>query len=103
MLIPLFCIHTKLKTLLMKRKLLLPLIILFTAAGSKAQVTQINSNKSLNFTYPLSDTKSIYVSDIDQTLWVTDGTLAGTVQLSPVIKFEDDLGSIGFLDGKLIF
>ena len=63
----------------MKQKLLLPLFILLTSFGLQAQVTQINSNKSLQFDSPLSNTKAIYVSDIDQTLWVTDGSLAGTI------------------------
>lgn len=87
----------------MKRKLLLPLFMLLTSLGLEAQVTQINSNKSLLFESPISNTKAIFVSDIDSTLWVTDGILTGTIQLSTVIKFIGSLGSIAFLDGKLIF
>jgi ELWxxDGT repeat protein len=76
------------------------LIFTFTL---QAQVTQINNNHSLHFNVPLSNTKQIFVSGTDQTLWVTDGTLAGTIQLSAVIKFVNDLGSITFLNGKYIF
>ncbi len=77
--------------------------ILLVSLSLNAQVTQINDNKSLSFDYPLSNTKQIFVSGIDQTLWVTDGSLAGTIQLSSTIKFVDDIGSIVFLNGKYIF
>ncbi|MEO6732364.1 MAG: hypothetical protein ABIN01_14195 [Ferruginibacter sp.] len=87
----------------MKGNFLLSLFIMFTSLGALAQVTQINSNSSLQFEHPLTNTKAIYVSDVDQTLWVTDGTLGGTVQLSATITFNHSLGSIGFLDGKFIF
>jgi ELWxxDGT repeat protein len=74
------------------------------AFGLRAQgVTQINNNKSLHFNVPISNTKQIFVSGLDSTVWATDGTLAGTIQLSPTIKFIDDLGSITFANGKLIF
>ncbi|MEP7142598.1 MAG: T9SS type A sorting domain-containing protein [Ferruginibacter sp.] len=87
----------------MKRKLLLPLFSLFAGLGLNAQVTQINSNRSLSFEYPLTNNKSVYVSSTDNTIWATDGTLAGTIQLSATIKFVGGLGSTAFLNGKLIF
>ena len=87
----------------MKSNLLLPLFMVFSVPGLQAQVTQINSNKSLGFTYPLSNTKAVYVSLNDETLWVTDGTLGNTIQLSADIKFVSSIGSTAFLDGKLIF
>lgn len=87
----------------MKRNFLLILYAVTTCLGLQAQVTQINSNKSLQSQYPLSNSKAIYVSNIDQTIWGTDGTLAGTIQLSPDIKFVEAMGSLSFLDGKLIF
>ena len=86
----------------MKRSLL-PLILLVATIQMNAQVTQINSNKSLSFEYPLGNNKSLFVSDLDETLWVTDGTLAGTIQLSAGIKHEGDIGSTGFLNGSYIF
>src|SRR6187431_1893937 len=99
----LFFIFHSAKKILMKQKILLFLFTLLSSLGLQAQVTQINSNKSLQFEYPLSTSKAIFVSNIDQTIWVTDGTLAGTLQLSADIKFEGTLGSITFFDGKLIF
>src|SRR5688572_6753297 len=68
-----------------------------------AQVTQINSNQSLSNPYPLSNTKAVYISDLDQTLWVTDGTLAGTIQLSSTIKHVETVGSTAILNGQYLF
>ena len=82
------------------KKLFTVAALLILAFNTQAQVTQINSNKSLQPTYPLSSTKTIVVSDIDSSIWVTDGTLAGTIQISTTIKFEET-GSL--LSGKLIF
>ena len=65
-----------------------------------AQVTQINNNKSLVVTYPLSSTKTIIVSEIDSSIWVSDATLPGTVQISPSIKYE---GYGGVLGSSFIF
>ena len=65
-----------------------------------AQVTQINSNKSLHVKFPLSNTKTILVSANDSTLWVTDATLPGTVILSSLIKYEE---WSAYLSGKLVF
>ncbi len=74
--------------------------LLLASFTTPAQVTQINSNKSLQPVYPLNSTKTIAVSDIDTSIWVTDGTLAGTIQISGTIKLDD---AIGLLAGKLIF
>ncbi len=87
----------------MKKTLLFAGLVMIGICGLKAQVTQINSNRSLQADYPLSNSKHTYVSATDQTLWVTDGSLGGTIQLSTTIKFIDDVGSIAFFDGKLIF
>lgn len=66
---------------------------------SLGQLTQINSNKSLQLTSGVNN-KAIYVSDIDQTLWVTDGTLSGTIQLSNLVTYDS---SGGVLNSKYIF
>jgi len=87
----------------MKRKLLIHLFIVMISLGLNAQVTRINSNKSLRFAAPLSSSKAIYFSDIDNTPWVSDGTLGGTFQLSTTIQWEISIGSTGFLNGTLIF
>jgi len=86
------------------KKFLLPLLAVFTVIDLQGQVTQINSNRSLGWTFPLNQTKSIYVSSTDQTIWVTDGTLAGTIPLSDTIKAEQSNGSsTGLYNGKYIF
>lgn len=74
--------------------------MLLASFAAPAQVTQINSNKSLEPVYPLTSTKTILVSGTDSSIWVTDGTLAGTIQISSAIRLEDAMGKIS---GKLIF
>ena len=87
----------------MKKRILLTICTVIAALAAQAQVTQINSNKSLQFTYPLNSSKSIFVSNIDNHLWATDGTLAGTIELSTTISYAGNLGSTVFLNGKFIF
>ena len=84
----------------MKTNLVFCICLLLLAISSRAQVTQINSNKSLHVKYPLTSTKTIVVSDIDSSIWVSDATLLGTVQISPTIKYEE-AGAV--ISGKLIF
>ena len=85
----------------MKRNLLLIACIALLYCSADAQgVTQINANKSLQVVVPLSNNKTLLYSELDSSIWVTDATLAGTVQISPDIKFNDDYG---LLNGKVIF
>lgn len=85
----------------MKKQLLFLIYMAFATLRLNAQgVTQINANKSLQVDVPLSSNKTFLHSDIDSSIWATDGTLAGTVQISPTIKFDDDFG---LLNGKIIF
>ncbi len=83
----------------MKKLLLLSFIFLFLDAAN-GQVTQINANKSLYSPGILNNTRAIFVSSIDSSVWVSDGTLAGTIQLSDTIKFG--FGS-EVLNNNLIF
>lgn len=83
----------------MKQSLLI-FIFLFGILAVYAQVTLINSNRSLSFESPLDNAKSIFASTTDQSIWVSDGTLAGTIQLSTVIAYA---GNIGLLNGKFLF
>ena len=83
----------------MKTILVFCISILLCAISLEAQVTQINANHSLHTRIPLNSTKTIAVSDIDSSIWVTDGSLTGTVQVS-FIKFE---GIATLLSGKVIF
>lgn len=84
----------------MKKNLLLAFCFVMAAITLQAQVTQINSNKSLQVNFPLNNTKAIVVSDLDNSLWVTDGSLAGTIQISNTITYDGD-GQV--LSGKFIF
>lgn len=80
--------------------LLITIIVTAAFISTQAQVTQINSNQSLEVTFPLTSTKTILVSKLDSLLWVTDATLVGTVRISNTIKFEE---SAGLVSGKLLF
>ncbi|MEO8414556.1 MAG: ELWxxDGT repeat protein [Ginsengibacter sp.] len=85
----------------MKRNLLLIACIALLGFSADAQgVTQINANKSLQVVLPMSNNKTLLYSQLDSSIWATDGTLAGTVQISPNIKFTDEWG---LLNGKVIF
>ncbi len=76
----------------MKTSLLFSLCILCTIISGvnlNAQgVTQLNNNKSLQVTVPLAPGRIVLISGIDSSIWVTDATTAGTIQLSPNIKYE---------------
>ena len=71
--------------------------------STKAQgVTQLNNNNSLQVHIPLSNGKTILSSNIDSSIWATDGTSGNTIQISPDIK-HDEAGTGGLLSGKVIF
>jgi ELWxxDGT repeat protein len=84
----------------MKKCLVITMCLLVLLITARAQVTQINSNKSLHVTAPLNTVQTILVSDLDSSLWITDGTAESTEQLSSSIKFED-YGAL--IAGKFIF
>lgn len=84
----------------MKKNLLTVAVILSTALTATAQVTQINSNRSLFVTAPLNNVQTVVVSESDSSIWITEGTFESTEQLSTTVKFEQ-VG--GLLNGRLIF
>ncbi len=84
----------------MKKSLLLSALIAVGTLSAKAQVTEINNNNSLEVLVPLSNGKTILYSDIDSSIWATDGTPGGTIQISSTIKYGDNFG---ILNGKFIF
>jgi len=87
----------------MKKNLLLTIYVITCAFSSHAQgVTQLNNNNSLQVHIPLSNGKTILSSNIDSSIWSTDGTSGNTIQISPDIK-HDEIGSGGLLSGKIIF
>ena len=83
----------------MKRFLLFSIFISFFCTYIHGQVTQLNNNQSLSPTALLNPNLAIAISAIDQTLWVTNGTPAGTFQLSTIIKASGGI----VLNGKYIF
>ena len=81
-------------------KIYLLISLVFFSLSANSQVTQINSNKSLIPTVPLPNGKMILVSETDNTIWASDGTLAGTIQISTTITYKD-IGQL--IDGKFLF
>ncbi len=73
-------------------------ILLGSTAG--AQVTQINANESLKVLTPIGGGKTLFTSDKNGTLWVSEGTAATTLQLNPNISTG---GQGAVLNGKYIF
>lgn len=84
----------------MKKCLPIVMCLVIVVITARAQVTQINSNKSLHVTIPLNNVQTILVSELDSSLWITEGTSESTEQLSASIKFE---GYGGLIAGKFIF
>ena len=83
----------------MKKILLFALWSSFTHS-IHAQVTRINNNNSLSPVTLLNNNLAIAISGIDQTLWATDATAAGTIQLSSTIHA---IGPGVVLNEKYIF
>ncbi|MDE3183749.1 MAG: T9SS type A sorting domain-containing protein [Bacteroidota bacterium] len=83
----------------MKKSLLL-LVFFLLAFFSKEQVTQINANKSLTSIIALKNTIALFESTLDSSIWISDGTAVGTIQISDTIKY---IGYGFLLNGKFIF
>ena len=76
------------------------LLCFFISAFAQAQVTQVLSNKGLEFVVPLGNNKVLLVEPNFKVLWVSDGTAAGSFPLSNTLRFEQ---AGGLLNGKYIF
>jgi ELWxxDGT repeat protein len=78
------------------------LITLFSVIAN-AQTTMLNNNKSLEF-LGLLNNKVVLTSLIDKSIWVSDGTPAGTVQITNTVTYEDGgsnvLNNILYFSGK---
>lgn len=83
----------------MKKSLLFSVCI-FMFLISKEQVTQINANKNLLPIIALNSTNALFESSLDSSIWVSNGTVAGTIQITDTIKY---IGFGQLLNGKLIF
>jgi ELWxxDGT repeat protein len=94
-----FYFFTK-KSNCMKKLILFICAVMLTDIVLQAQVTQINANKSLETVYPINNNKAIAFSKLDSSIWVTDGSLLGTIQISNSIKFIE-AGMV--LNGQLVF
>ncbi|MEP6951529.1 MAG: ELWxxDGT repeat protein [Ginsengibacter sp.] len=85
----------------MTRTLLLIVSVIISTLSLQAQgVTQINNNRSLHVVFPLTTTRAIVLSAIDSSIWTTDASLAGTVQIPTNVKYVS-FGQL--LSGKFIF
>ncbi|MCW3107816.1 MAG: type sorting protein [Segetibacter sp.] len=83
----------------MKKSILITILALIAVAG-KPQVTLLKANKSLESGFVQLNGKALLISDIDSSLWTTDGTPGGTIQLSATIKA---VGGGAKLNEKFIF
>lgn len=84
----------------MQRLILLLLIHLGLTHFAQAQVTQINSNTSLELVAPLGSNKALLVEAGMKRLWVTDAFAGGTFRLFDTLTYH---GAGGLLNGKFIF
>lgn len=86
----------------MKKNLhfLLTATIVFPAFFSSAQVTKLANNNNIQAGMTLG-TKAVLVDDKDS-LWVTDGTAAGTTKYAPNVKLDTSL-SVVFYKNKIYF
>lgn len=87
----------------MQKNLHLIMFVLFIAFLNKtdAQVTQVNNNNSLSG-YPIFPNSIFLSSDVDSTLWISDGTKAGTKQYAFNVKMDNNSGG-GVFNGKIYF
>lgn len=93
------------------KKNLLVFITFILIGGSQvnAQATRLSNNTDLQIGFPISSTKAIFTQAVDPSaqdtrynLWVTDGTVAGTVQLAIPATLES-ADALGFWNNKLYF
>lgn len=87
----------------MKKAVFISAFAVAFALPSWGQVTQINANNSLELVAPINSVKTIFVSNRNSTLWVSEGTQASTIQLSPTITFDVSSYTFGVIGQKLIF
>lgn len=89
----------------MKRIVLksLATLLLFSAQNLFSQVTLLSNNTNLDIGIPLNG-KALLLADHgdNDSLWVTDGTPAGTVKLTSSVSFIDASGAV-FYNNKLFF
>ena len=86
----------------MKKIYVVFLLIIAFYHRANAQATIINDNHSLSG-YPIFNGSIFLISDLDSTLWTSDGTSGtGTKQYAFNVKIDQDLG-IGILNNKIYF
>jgi hypothetical protein len=77
----------------MKKGLLIAAMA-FCMYAMQAQVTQLNSNQSLSPAIQLSNSKALLLSDVDNSIWVTDGSATGTKKISGNITYNGEGGGM---------
>jgi ELWxxDGT repeat protein len=86
----------------MKTYIFLAITCLVLQLKSFSQVTSLAQNKSLYFLGLLSSNKAIFYADVDKTLWVSDGTTAGTKEITNKVILSSQI-TTGVLNGRLLF
>lgn len=81
--------------------LILFLALITFCKNTEAQVTIINDNHSL-YGFPIFENSIFLTSDLDSTLWTSDGTPEGTKQYAFNVKIDPD-GGAGILNNKIYF
>src|SRR5512139_275709 len=84
----------------MKKGFIITIVATVAALAGPSQVTRINNNSSLYSVTPINSIKTLFASGVDNTLWVSEGTLASTIQLAADITYE---GGGAMLGDKFIF
>ena len=84
----------------MKRILLFLLLSFSMTTLVQAQVTKLVSNQTLEFVTSLGTGKALLMDPNFKTLWVTDGTPAGTFKITDTLRYSE-VG--GLLNGNYIF
>ena len=87
----------------MKRNfhLLILILLIDSLNHAAAQVTLVNNNNSLSG-LPIFGNSIFLTSDVDSTLWISDGTQSGTKQFAFNVK-DDPNGGGGVLNSKIYF
>ncbi|MGN6267152.1 MAG: hypothetical protein ACTHM5_15845, partial [Ginsengibacter sp.] len=86
----------------MKKNYIIFLLLIAFYQHANAQATIIDDNHSLSG-YPIFNGSIFLVSDLDSTLWTSNGTPgSGTKQYAFNVKIDQDLG-IGLLNNKIYF
>jgi ELWxxDGT repeat protein len=86
----------------MTKYIFFAIICCFVHAISLSQVTSLAQNESLYFLGLLNSNKAVFYSDANKSLWVSDGTPAGTKEITKKVTLTSQI-TARVLNGKLLF